>query len=316
MVWFQCEDCGESLKKPKLLNHFRICSAYKLSCIDCGEMFGQDSVQRHTQCITEAEKYGPKGQGGVSNGKTTATPKSNKKQHPDVDITVGLSDRPPWYCSLCNTKATSKQALLIHADGKKHRAKARAIHAAKQQQDQPTIDSTATETTLNGESHGNGHVKEQTVQDTPATHDNSGTDNSKLQSEKKRKLDDSESNGKNTSGDALEETNQGMIQEENAKADGKGSQLKKAKHNGLEDSKVVDSGVKNIKLKKLIKSTLKTNPDGVLKMKKLKKIAVKSLRESGKTEDETQLNDMIEQKINTSSRFRVDNKYVHLVAKD
>lgn len=35
-------------------------------------------------------------------------------------------------CSLCNTNATSKQTLLLHADGKKHRAKARAFHAAKQ----------------------------------------------------------------------------------------------------------------------------------------------------------------------------------------
>ena len=28
MVWFQCEDCGENLKKPKLASHFRCCSAY------------------------------------------------------------------------------------------------------------------------------------------------------------------------------------------------------------------------------------------------------------------------------------------------
>lgn len=27
---------------------------FQLSCIDCGEMFGQESVQSHTQCITEA----------------------------------------------------------------------------------------------------------------------------------------------------------------------------------------------------------------------------------------------------------------------
>jgi hypothetical protein len=30
MVWFQCEDCGENLKKPKLAGHFRCCSAYKV----------------------------------------------------------------------------------------------------------------------------------------------------------------------------------------------------------------------------------------------------------------------------------------------
>jgi hypothetical protein len=37
-----------------------------------------------------------------------------------------------WLCSLCNTKATSKQALLLHAEGKKHWAKARAFHASQQ----------------------------------------------------------------------------------------------------------------------------------------------------------------------------------------
>lgn len=26
----------------------------QLSCIDCGEIFGRDTVQDHTQCITEA----------------------------------------------------------------------------------------------------------------------------------------------------------------------------------------------------------------------------------------------------------------------
>lgn len=39
-----------------------------------------------------------------------------------------------WLCSLCNTKATSKQALLLHADGKKHRAKARGFLASQSQQ--------------------------------------------------------------------------------------------------------------------------------------------------------------------------------------
>lgn len=30
MVWFQCESCGENLKKPKLQNHFRGCAARKV----------------------------------------------------------------------------------------------------------------------------------------------------------------------------------------------------------------------------------------------------------------------------------------------
>jgi hypothetical protein len=43
------------------------------------------------------EKYGPKGQGKASNGPTA---KSNKdsKQQTDIDINVGLSERPPWFC--------------------------------------------------------------------------------------------------------------------------------------------------------------------------------------------------------------------------
>lgn len=43
------------------------------------------------------EKYGPKGQGKASNG-TPTKPSSDSKQKPDVDINVGLSDRPPWFC--------------------------------------------------------------------------------------------------------------------------------------------------------------------------------------------------------------------------
>lgn len=43
------------------------------------------------------EKYGPKGLGKASNG-TPAKASSDSKQKPDVDINVGLSDRPPWFC--------------------------------------------------------------------------------------------------------------------------------------------------------------------------------------------------------------------------
>ncbi|XP_065848386.1 UBP1-associated proteins 1C [Euphorbia lathyris] len=317
MVWFQCEDCGENLKKPKLLGHFRMCSAFKLSCIDCGEMFGQESVQGHNQCITEAEKYGPKGPGKAPNG---ATPKSEKKtkQKPDVDINVGLSERPPWFCSLCNTKATSKQALLIHADGKKHRAKARAFHAKSAPNGNAT----------NCELVDNKHVEEQEVQHTPKDgqkHDASETETVTLESKKKRKLDESMSgnglvqkNGIN----GTNETGNAVLQVHKAKADDLESHLKKAKHDGVKDDKIVESvnkedTNKKINLKKLIKSALKTNPDGALKMKKLKKLVLGSLQESDITKDETQLIDMLERKINSSSRFTVDNKkYVRLVGKD
>lgn len=43
------------------------------------------------------EKYGPKGQGKALNG-TPAKARSDSKQRPEVDINVGLSERPPWFC--------------------------------------------------------------------------------------------------------------------------------------------------------------------------------------------------------------------------
>ena len=41
MVWFQCESCGENLKKPKLQNHFRGCAARKVlpSLRSCSSSF-------------------------------------------------------------------------------------------------------------------------------------------------------------------------------------------------------------------------------------------------------------------------------------
>ncbi|KAF2287186.1 hypothetical protein GH714_038644 [Hevea brasiliensis] len=204
--------------------------------------------------------------------------------------------------SLCNTKATSKQTLLLHGDGKKHRAKARAFHAAKLQQTRQTEsaqDKTAMNgNTTNGEMLDNEHVEEQKVQDLSKCERlsaNSETETGKLQTNKKRKLDESGSDGtgQKTGGDATDKIGNGVFQVEGAKAED--SRLKKAKHNGLKDYK---------------------NPDGVLKMKKLKKLVLKSLQESGITEGETQISGMLEQKINSSSRFSVDGKYVRLVAKD
>ncbi|KAJ0089740.1 hypothetical protein Patl1_13525 [Pistacia atlantica] len=340
MVWFQCEDCGENLKKPKLPNHFRICSASKLSCIDCGEIFGQQSVQSHTQCITEAvrflslfsnasyfqmngsyiilvtlpgffrelyfimrvkfmisswkmtsayfsgknyfqEKYGPKGQNKVSNG---TTPKSNKdsKQKPELDINVGLSEQPPWFCR------TTLSNLLLHADGKKHRAKARAHHAAnqpKQSEEAPDM-KLSMENTAKGEVSNNKHVEEPKVQDfhkDETMHINTETVDENLPSSKKRKHHASENDGtrKKAGSEASAEAGNGeVIQAEEAER------------------------------------SLKKHSDGVVKLKKLKKLVLKSLQESGVQGDKTQLSNMLEQKINSSSRFTVDGKYVRLVAKD
>ena len=46
------------------------------------------------------EKYGPKGQNKPSNGVQGKADKP--KPNADVDINVGLSTRPPWFCRCAN----------------------------------------------------------------------------------------------------------------------------------------------------------------------------------------------------------------------
>ncbi|KAL8215499.1 hypothetical protein R6Q57_022336 [Mikania cordata] len=280
MVWFQCEDCGDNLKKPKLASHFRACSANKLSCIDCGQMFGQQTVQGHTQCITETEKYGPKGQAKSSNG-TPGKHSSSAKPKPEVDINVGLSDRPPWFCSLCNTSATSKQTLLLHADGKKHRAKARAFHASKKQPKDSEAPTPNTE------------CKCESIQkaDMPLNGGSEKELHSPTSVSKKRKLEASENNSE-------------LIQDPSFESE----KTKKSKEN-KEDIE------KKIEWKKIITAALKSNTDGVLKMRKLRTQVLKTIQQSGSTIDENQLVDTLEHKINSSSKFAVNGKYVQLVAK-
>ncbi|CAI5994627.1 unnamed protein product [Closterium sp. NIES-64] len=104
MVWFQCEDCGETLKKPKLNAHFGRCSAYKLACIDCGVTFDRRSVQSHTTCMTEMEKFGPKGANAANPSAGGRPPAGGKGKGggaaaeggDEFDYHMGLSTRPPW----------------------------------------------------------------------------------------------------------------------------------------------------------------------------------------------------------------------------
>ncbi|KEH32471.1 putative transcription factor C2H2 family [Medicago truncatula] len=294
MVWFQCEDCGDNLKKPKLPNHFRSCPANKLSCIDCGQMFGRDTVQNHTQCITEAEKYGPKGQGKTLNA-AASKPIKDGKQRPVVDINVGLSERPPWFCSLCNTKATSKQALLLHAEGKKHGAKARMFHASKQPPVQ--TDNSAPDAKDAVETASNGMSKDDKIAEQPKLHESSEQNNLKpgneVSSEKKKRKREA------LEGDVIKKSkNDTSVDAEN----GEVIQGEKARE-------------RKIKWKKFIKAALKSHPDG-LKMKKLRKVVFKALKESSIVVNENELSEAIEQKINSSSNFAVENKHVRLVVKD
>ncbi|KAJ8467088.1 hypothetical protein OPV22_029640 [Ensete ventricosum] len=318
MVWFQCEDCGENLKKPKLPNHFRICSAYKLSCIDCGKTFDQESVQRHTQCISEAEKYGPKDQGKASQ---KAQEKPDKpKPNADVDVNVGLSSRPPWFCSLCNTNTTSKQTLLLHADGKKHRAKARAFHAAQKQSTQ-TVEPTSNTEIADGkppaksiESNGFPKTDESKDELNEAVKLVAKVEN-ESSAKRKRNNEVIEDFAKDNEKNVHDLSNGEVIQAREIGTEGRPNKKKHVEDHHDKQYHGKEFSQHKVKWKKLVTSTLKTNPDLTMKIKKLQKIVIKMVKESGVTEDEAQLREMLMDKINSSSRFMVNNKKIQLVTK-
>ncbi|GAA5810950.1 hypothetical protein MFLAVUS_004378 [Mucor flavus] len=56
MVSFQCDGCGDVVKKPKLNQHGSRCYA-TFTCIDCSTTFQGTSYQAHNSCMTEAEKF-------------------------------------------------------------------------------------------------------------------------------------------------------------------------------------------------------------------------------------------------------------------
>ncbi|KAJ1035611.1 hypothetical protein NDA18_000388 [Ustilago nuda] len=76
MVSFNCDGCGDVVKKPKLQQHFNRCYA-AVTCLDCSQQFHfPNEFKGHNTCISEAEKYerslyrGPKHQQPQQNGGT------------------------------------------------------------------------------------------------------------------------------------------------------------------------------------------------------------------------------------------------------
>lgn len=155
------------------------------------------------------------------------------------------------FCSLCNTKATSEQTLLLHAEGKKHRARARAIHVAKQQPKQPEESALDTKPTPE-----NKQIEEPKLQDASrvnAEQNSSEAGNGTLLSEKKRKLDASKNDESRKK--TRDNTSDEVIQSGKTEANGKESQLEIDKL--VESSSAKNESSMKIKWKKLITSTLK-----------------------------------------------------------
>ncbi|XP_050395384.1 cell growth-regulating nucleolar protein [Patella vulgata] len=59
MVYFNCNTCGETLKRNKVEIHYRTkCrSCEVVSCVDCSKEFWGDDYKKHMTCVSEEEKY-------------------------------------------------------------------------------------------------------------------------------------------------------------------------------------------------------------------------------------------------------------------
>ncbi|CEF64978.1 Post-GPI attachment to proteins factor 2 [Strongyloides ratti] len=60
MVFFACDNCGESLKKNAVEKHIYRCKNATYSCMDCQKSFDKFSYSSHLKCISEEERYGGK----------------------------------------------------------------------------------------------------------------------------------------------------------------------------------------------------------------------------------------------------------------
>jgi cell growth-regulating nucleolar protein len=91
--------------------------------------------QGHSTCVSEHEKYAlgatkPGGyaaggfytEGGQAPAAAAAAPAAAAAAGEQEVIGLQfLSERPPWRCSCCNVNCTSRDTLLGHATGVKHK---------------------------------------------------------------------------------------------------------------------------------------------------------------------------------------------------
>uniref|UniRef100_A0A7S0YHV6 C2H2-type domain-containing protein n=1 Tax=Polytomella parva TaxID=51329 RepID=A0A7S0YHV6_9CHLO len=127
-MWFYCDLCGDSIKKPKLVNHYRQCSSHYFTCIDCCQKFDRTTVQGHSVCVTEFQKYAlgaTKPGGFAANGYEGKAPVQSVTASEPTGLQF-LATRPPWKCSICNVNCTSRDTLISHATGLKHKRRVKA----------------------------------------------------------------------------------------------------------------------------------------------------------------------------------------------
>lgn len=77
MVTFNCEICNDTVPKKNTEKHYYRCPEAVYTCIDCSQTFADGvSYKKHTQCISEDEKY----QKALYKGKNKQQKKQQQQQ--------------------------------------------------------------------------------------------------------------------------------------------------------------------------------------------------------------------------------------------
>lgn len=205
--------------------------------------------------------------------------------------------------SLCKTTTTSKQTLLLHADGKKHRAKAKAFHASQKQtngaEQTPDVKETADLPTKESAQVNGGRSA-----DSERNEDKDAGKRKRMDDMTIEELDNTKRQHL-TSSSIGEFTQSGYGKSENkakSKADelASGADCKSVEKQKIKWKKIITKTLKMVSAKKLVSSYVSAslklyvvhncvglfqNPDGIMKLKKLQKLISKELQERGVSED-------------------------------
>ena len=282
MPWFYCDQCGDSVKKPKIASHLRSCPSSSFTCIDCSRQFDRNSVHGHTKCVTEHEKYAEgatKPGGYASKGFYLDAATAGSREEVKGEAVAGmefLSEKAPWKCSLCKVTCTSRETLMQHASGSKHGRKAKAAVAARR----------------NAEGEKAGDIPATSLASMPSQ-DGGKTDEGGGQNVEK-------ANGPAQASHSDKENRREEEDEGKTPRGIRSISSKKSKKSERDKGKV-----KDINWKKIARTELKRY-GGTLKRKALLKAMIEA---AGMVEVDRE--DVLE-KLRSSSKFSFDGKLVHL----
>ncbi|WIA20011.1 hypothetical protein OEZ85_005882 [Tetradesmus obliquus] len=236
---------------PKLVNHFRMCGGHAFTCVDCSRTFDRQSAQGHSTCVSEHEKYAlgatkPGGYAaqGYNDGAQAAAAPAAAAAGGEQEV-IGLqflAERPPWRCSCCNVSCTSRDTLLGHASGVKHKRRARAALGLTNQQQQQPANGAADADKQADAAGAAGDAK----QDTPAAaaaaaSEEQGEEQQASKKQKKEKKEKKRKQEADAAADAKQEAQQQQAAETDDSKNSKKS--KKEKKNKKQDEAAAEPAV-------------------------------------------------------------------------